>query len=155
MITHELISEEWKKDYPTYQYVKKNLENLPEITLTFENTWNKYCDFYYKAQRQAQLAKNKHRKMEVVLKKYYSKRPLTEEEVNDFNLEPLNISFTKQEIEMMVKAHDKYGESEMAIKSAEFLVERIQGCIKFIEKWSFNQKDFINLYRIINGYAKE
>ena len=45
MITHELISAEWDKDYPSYQYVKKNLENLTEITLNFENTFNKYWDF--------------------------------------------------------------------------------------------------------------
>lgn len=155
MITHELISSEWEKDYPSYQYVKKNLENLPEITLNFENTFNKYWDFYYKAERQAQLAKTRHRKIEAVLKRYYSKKPLTEEEVNDFNLDPLNISFTKQEVDMMVKSHDKYGESEMTIKSAESLVERIKECIDFVRKWSYNQKDFIGLYRLINGYAKE
>ena len=41
---------------------------------------------------------------------------------------------------MMVKSHDKYGESEMTIKSAESLVERIKECIDFVRKWSTIKK---------------
>ena len=155
MITHELISSEWEKDYPKPKEVRKNLENLAEITLTFENKYNKYWDYYHVAERQLQQSKTRHRRTESVLKRYYSKKPLTDEEVSYFNLDPLNVSFTKQEIDMMVKSHDKYGESEMTIKSAESLVERIRECIKFIQFWKSNQRDFIGMYRLVNGYVKE
>ncbi len=155
MITHELISQEWEKDYPKPKEIRKNLENLAEITLTFENKYNKYWDFYSQAESQLHRKKAQHRKLESVLKRYFSKKHVSDAEIEYFNLEPLNTSFTKTEIDLMVKSHDKYSESEMSIKSMESLLERIKECIKFISSWKFNQKDFIGMYRLVNGYVKE
>ena len=41
-VTHELISEEWDKDYPNPKTLKDELQNLRIITLTLENKINKY-----------------------------------------------------------------------------------------------------------------
>ena len=155
MLTYEFVSSEWEKDYPKYHQLKKRLEGLPETTLSFENKRNKYWDYYQVSKKQLVVAESKRKKVEAVLKRYYSKKPLTEEEVNYFNLDPLNISFTKQEIDMMVRSHDKYCESEISVKSAEFLLEYTKDCLDFISKWGYKQKDFINLYRLINGYVAD
>ena len=36
-ITHELISEEWEKDYPNPKSLKEDLQNIRIVTLSLEN----------------------------------------------------------------------------------------------------------------------
>ena len=62
MITHELISSEWNNDYPKYEDITKNLSNLDEITLSVENKYNKYSDFYYEACKELYGLQKKQRK---------------------------------------------------------------------------------------------
>jgi len=155
MITHELITSEWENDYPKPKDVRNNLSNLAEITLKFENAYNKYWDFYQKAERQLFRLKNNHKKIEAVLKMYYSKKPLDDNIIEEFELVPLQISYTKQEIDMMVKSDDRYCKYENEIKMTETLLERIKECIKFISSWKYNQKSFIDIYRLDNGYVRE
>ena len=81
MINHELISEEWNKDYPKYADLAKNLSNLDQITLKVENNYNKYWDYYYKACSELYRLENKLEEIEKILKLYYSKKPLSDENV--------------------------------------------------------------------------
>lgn len=155
MITHELISEEWEKDYPKPKDVRQNLSNMPGITLTFENKYNKYWDYYQQTERQLFRIKNKHKKLEAILKMYYSKKPLPDKIVEEYQLPRLQISYTKQEVDMMVKSDDRYCELESQINLMESLKERIKECIKFISSWKYNQRSFIDIYRLDNGYVRE
>ena len=151
MMNHELISEEWNKDYPKYADLAKNLSNLDQITLKVENNYNKYWDYYYKACSELYRLENKLEEIEKILKLYYSKKPLSDENVQKYNLEALQISYTKQEVDMMVRSDPRICEMKSQIKLKELVVERIKGCIKFITDWKWNHSKFIELYKIKNG----
>ena len=86
---------------------------------------------------------------------YYSKKPLDDNIIEEFELVPLQISYTKQEVDMMVRSDDRYCKYENEIKMTETLLERIKECIKFISSWKYNQKSFIDIYRLDNGYVRE
>lgn len=155
MITHDLISSEWEKDYPKPKDIRKNLSNLSDITLSFENKYNKYWDYYYKTERQLFQLKNKHKKVETILKMYYSKKPLSDDIIEEYKLTPLQISYTKQEIDMMVKSDDRFCLLENDIHETESLLDRIKECVKFITSWKYNQKTFVDIFRLDNGYMRE
>jgi len=155
MITHDMVSEQWELDYPKPKDVARNLENLPEITLTLENKYNKYWDFYYKVQYQLNQLNTKLTSLENILKLYYTKKPISERLKEKYNLEPLQIAYTKQEIDSVIKADERYCELIGEIKVTESLLKRIEGCIKFITSWGFNQKEFAQMHRINSGYLKE
>jgi hypothetical protein len=151
MLTHELISSEWNQDYPKYENFSKDFSKLSEITLEIENKYNKYYDFYYQACAELYSLQNKQEQMEKILKLYYSKKPLSDEDIETYKLEPLQVSFTKQEIDMMVRSDERILEIKTKIKIKDLLIERIRGCIKFISDWKWNHSKFIEVYKIKNG----
>ena len=79
---------------------------------------------------------------------------ITNEYLEENGLEHLNISYNKTEIEMLIKAHDKYCSVEETILLNKSLKERIKECISFISKWRYHQKDFIEMLKINNGLIR-
>ncbi|NBU52685.1 MAG: hypothetical protein EBS24_08705 [Chitinophagia bacterium] len=155
MITHEIISVEWNKDYPKPEDVKKNLENLPFITLTLENKHNKYWNYYNVAEKQLNRQNAELRKLTNILRNYYSKKPLPDKVIEQYNLKPLQINYNKNEIDLMIKSSDSYCELETEISSTKSLTERIKEILGFISGWRYHQKDFITMFRITNGLTRE
>jgi len=151
MITHELISSEWNNDYPKYEDITKNLSNLDEITLSVENKYNKYSDFYYEACKELYGLQKKQEQMEKVLKLYYSKKPMSDDDIEKYQLEALQISYTKPEIDMMVRSDSRILDIKTKIKMKELTIEKIRTCMKFITDWKWNFSKFIDLYKIKNG----
>ena len=152
-VTHELISEEWDKDYPDPKSLKDELQNLRIITLTLENKINKYWNYYYTVEKQIVREERELKKAYKLLKLYYLKK-LPDEVIEENDLEHLNISYNKTEIEMLIKAHDKYCSVEETILLNKSLKERIKECISFISKWRYHQKDFIEMLKINNGLIR-
>ena len=152
-VTHELISEEWDKDYPNPKTLKDELQNLRIITLALENKINKYWNYYYTVEKQIVREERELKKAYKLLKLYYLKK-LPDEVIEENGLEHLNISYNKTEIEMLIKAHDKYCSVEECILLNKSLKERIKECISFISKWRYHQKDFIEMLKINNGLIR-
>ena len=152
-VTHELISEEWEKDYPNPKSLKDELQNLRIITLTLENKINKYWNYYYAVEKQIVREERELKKAYKLLKLYYLKK-LPDEVIEENGLEHLNISYNKTEIEMLIKAHDKYCSVEENILLNKSLKERIKECVSFISKWRYHQKDFIEMLKINNGLIR-
>ena len=153
LITREMISKEWLKDQPNEKTVSKNLDNLQIITLALENKINKYWNYYYTVEKQIVREERELKKAYKLLKLYYLKK-LPDEVIEENNLEHLNISYNKTEIEMLIKAHDKYCSVEENILLNKSLKERIKECISFISKWRYHQKDFIEMLKINNGLIR-
>ena len=152
-VTHELISEEWEKDYPNPKSLKDELQNLRIITLTLENKINKYWNYYYAVEKQIVREERELKKAYKLLKLYYLKK-LPDEVIEENGLEHLNISYNKTEIEMLIKAHDKYCSVEECVLLNKSLKERIKEYISFISKWRYHQKDFIEMFKIQNGLIR-
>ena len=152
MITHELISSEWNSDYPKYEDISGNISELEKITLKIEGEYfNKYQDFHNLALRELYNLENKLEKLEKVLKLYYSKKPLSDDIIEEYNLEALQITFTKPEVDMMVRSDERVLELKSQIKIKQSVVERIKNCIKFTVDWRWNLKNFVDLYKMKNG----
>lgn len=150
IITHEFISEEWLKDQPNEKTLSKNLDNLQIITLTFENKINKYRDYYYTVLKQMNVLEREKKKTYKLLKLYYLKK-LSDEEIEENNLPHLNIAYNKTEIEMLIKAHDKYRSVEEDIILTQAIKEEISDYIDFIKRWGFNQQKFFDMLKFRNG----
>ena len=153
IITHELISEEWEKDYPNPKSLKEDLQNIRIVTLSLENKINKYWNYYYKVEKQIVKNERDLKQTYKLLKLYYLKK-LPNEVIEENGLEHLNISYSKTEIEMLIKAHDKYCSVEECILLDKSLKDRIKEYISFISKWRYHQKDFIEMFKIQNGLIR-
>lgn len=151
-VTHELITSEWEKDYPKPNEIRQNIKKLPELTLKLENKFNKYWEYYHVVEKQWLLSKKKLKQTENILRTYYSKKPLSDEIIHEYDLQPLQVNYSKTEIDMMVKSDERYCDAEYAVKMEESLMERIKEISKFITSWKYNQKSFIQIFMIENGH---
>ena len=155
MLTHEQVAIEWEKDYPKPKDVVSQIENIAEITLVFENLLNKYWDYYYIAERQHLKSLREFKKIENTLRLYFSKRPIEDSLIENLKLEPLQVQYTKNEIDLMVKTHDVYAKWEEKVRDDEILIDRLKDYLKFIQTWKFNQKNFIEIFKFTNGYVRD
>ena len=98
-----------EKDYPKPEDVKKNLENLPFITLTLENKHNKYWNYYNVAEKQLNRQNAELRKLTNILQ-IIMRRTFTDKVIEQYDLKPLQVNYNKNEIDLMIKSSDSYCE---------------------------------------------
>ena len=147
----EEIKHQWSLDFPNPKEVISNFTNLPQITLQFENCYNKYHEYYYKASAERMKLVKQKEKIEGVLRRYYSKRYIDEDTLSLYNLSPLQENYTKAEIDSLVSTHDMIMELDYRIHELEEVKSLTTDYLSFIKKWGYNLKNFIEIQKFKTG----
>ena len=60
---------------------------------------------------------------------------MSDDDIEKYQLEALQISYTKPEIDMMVRSDSRILDIKTKIKMKELTIEKIRTCMKFITDW--------------------